>query len=81
MSYIFDLTENMQASIRLGTGIHPDGPSLGLFIGTPTPDTGETPKTAFDVSAYDACDWDRAVKFAQWIMIMDKAIFSKEEPQ
>lgn len=74
MSYVFDLTENMQASIRFGTGIHPDGPSMGIFIGTPVCDSDDVPKTAFDVSAYDACDWERAVKFAKWILTMDEVM-------
>ena len=73
MAYIFNITENMQASIRMGTGIHPNGPSFGIYIGTPIPDYGVIPKTAFEVTAYDACEWERAVKLAKWILEMDEA--------
>ena len=76
MAYIFDITENMQASIRLGTGIHPDGPSFGIFIGT-LDCFDSSNKTAFNMSAYDACDWKRAVRFAKWILEMDEC-FKKE---
>lgn len=79
MAYIFNLTEYMQASIRMGTGIHPDGPSFGIYIGTPTPDYGEIPKSAFEVTAYDACEWSRAVKLAKWILEMDETFKKVEE--
>lgn len=75
MAYIFNITNTMQASIRLGTGIHPDTPSFGIFIGTPVPDTDEAPpKSALDVSAYDACEWECAVKLAKWILDMDAVL-------
>ncbi len=69
MSYVFDITENMQASVRFGTGCHPDGKSLGIYIHGPEElhTEGERPR-ALDLNAYDAVDWERAVAFAKWIL-------------
>lgn len=85
MSYIFDLTDSMQASVRFGTKCHPDGKSLGIFIGLPYVGVENAPKDekgnprALDYNAYDAVDWERAVRFAKWILSFEEERPEEEE--
>lgn len=79
----FDLTENTQFSIRLGTGCHPDGPSLGVFLGAEDmfahdADPDYRPK-AFECYAYDAVEWGRAVELARWILKANDELFPDKE--
>ena len=74
---VFNITENMQASVRDGTRCHPGEKSLGIFISVPSMHATHslddpTPPPAIDMSAYDAVGWDRAVAFAKWILSFDE---------
>lgn len=74
---LFDLTEHTQLSVRLNTGCHPDGLSLGVHIDTEEIH-GDPPKTPLSLSAYDAVEWDRALRMAEWILKVDEGF--NEEP-
>lgn len=68
---LFDLTEHTQLSVRGPTGCHPDGLSLGVYISTEEIH-GDPPKTPLSLSAYDAVEWDRALRMAEWILKADE---------
>ena len=69
---LFDLTEHTQFSVKGPTGCHPDGLSLGMYIRTePIHSLGRDP-SPLDLSAYDAVEWDRALRMAEWILKTDE---------
>lgn len=74
---VFDLTEHTQLAVRRNTGCHPDGLSLGVCISS-TPIHHDANKDPLDLSAYDAVDWDRALRMAAWILKVDEGF--NEEP-
>lgn len=75
---LFDLTEHTQLSVRGPTGCHPDGLSLGVFISTePIHNIGGHP-APLELNAYDAVEWDRALRMAEWILKADEQF--NEEP-
>ena len=67
----FDLTENMQASVRMNTGCHRDQWSLGICIMHPANPTENNDPCALELMAYDAVEWCRALAFARWINEME----------
>lgn len=69
---VFDLTEHTQFSVRLDTGCHPDGLSLGVHIGTEPIHSLGRDLSPLDLSAYDAVEWDRALRLAEWILRTDE---------
>lgn len=69
---LFDLTEHTQLSVRYDTGCHPDGLSLGVFVGNGQLHDDEPAKDPLHLSAYDAVEWDRALRMAAWILKVDE---------
>lgn len=69
---LFDLTEHTQLSVRGPTGCHPDSLSLGVFISTDPIHTLGGHPAPLELNAYDAVEWDRALRMAEWILKADE---------
>lgn len=83
---VFDMTPYTQFSVRMDTGLHPDGLSLGVFMCSADFHLDEAKELMEkegavhpDFHCYDAVDWDRAVQLAKWILEVDERWRKRDE--